>query len=98
MSEHSQELKTPDSASAAESKPESSKVPPWVTPAIAITCIGLEVVALLISYYKDNLTLLSMVVGAIVVQGGTATNYYLGSSSGSQSKSETIASIKTPVN
>lgn len=55
-------------------------------------------VALLISYYKDNLTLLSMVVGAIVVQGGTATNYYLGSSSGSQSKSETIASIKTPVN
>lgn len=62
---------------------------------VAVSAIGqiLLAVALVMAYQLGNDTILNIVVGAIVANGTTIVQYYLGSSASSNKKDEVVAAL-----
>ena len=65
--------------------------------AIAVSVLTLITFAgcLVVAYLKQDQTSIALLVGAVVANASTAVSYWLGSSSGSAKKDDTIAQRPT---
>ena len=64
----------------------------WGEISVSVLWIGLVGAALFVAFALKNTEMLLLIVGAIIANGTTIVNYWLGSSSGSKRKDAVIAS------
>jgi lipopolysaccharide export LptBFGC system permease protein LptF len=58
---------------------------------VSVYSLTLMLVALAVAWYSKNDGAIQILIGAIVANGTTVVNFYMGSSRSSQKKDETIA-------
>ena len=70
--------------------------PAWAKPAIAIGSLLLFLAMVIVSIVTKNEQALSMLVGSVITMATTAVSYYLGSSAGSDHKTNLLAGAPPP--
>lgn len=68
-----------------------ASVAAWGAPAVSVLAFVAFLATLTLAYFAKNDTLFTTLCGAAAAMAGTATQFWLGSSSGSQKKDATIA-------
>jgi len=66
--------------------------PLWAKPAVSFFAMGIFVAAFVIAYLANDKTSLTLLMGVAGSMGTTVVNYWVGSSAGSDKKTELLSS------
>ena len=83
-------VSSPAATQAAASAAQSA-VEKWGAPSISVYSLTIFLAAIIIAYFKANDTLLTALLGVAATNATSVVQFWVGSSSGSQKKDDTIA-------